>query len=115
MRLYAALFDFSRGDDVTVITPFFRYSNYAEAVVWWVIGAVVAVRCRRRGTFRGMRVLLAASLVAFGGSDVVEAHTGAWWNPWWLFVWKALCVLAFAIALFALKPRRAHATTDVRA
>jgi hypothetical protein len=23
----------------------------------------------------------------------VEARTGAWWEPWWLFVWKALCVV----------------------
>jgi hypothetical protein len=26
-------------------------------------------------------------------SDLVEARTGAWWKPWWLFVWKAACVL----------------------
>jgi hypothetical protein len=33
----------------------------------------------------------------FGGSDIVEVQSGAWWSPWWLFVWKASCVLSMAI------------------
>jgi hypothetical protein len=34
----------------------------------------------------------------FGVSDLVEAQTGAWWEPWWLFVMKAACVLVFVLA-----------------
>jgi hypothetical protein len=39
----------------------------------------------------------AAVLLAFGGSDVVETRTGAWWHPWWLLVWKGLCVVALVV------------------
>lgn len=42
---------------------------------------------------------LAIALVVFGFSDVVEARTGAWWRPWWLFVWKAVCVIALVATL----------------
>ncbi|HTD65354.1 MAG TPA: hypothetical protein VK846_02340, partial [Candidatus Limnocylindria bacterium] len=41
-------------------------------------------------------LVLALTLAVFGGSDLVEARTGAWWKPWWLFVWKALCVIGLA-------------------
>jgi hypothetical protein len=34
----------------------------------------------------------------FGISDLIESETGAWWEPWWLFVMKSLCVLGFLLA-----------------
>jgi hypothetical protein len=33
------------------------------------------------------------TMLVFGASDLVEMRTGAWWSPWWLFAWKAACVL----------------------
>ena len=36
---------------------------------------------------------LGVSLIAFGVSDIVEVQTGAWWRPWWLFAWKATCLV----------------------
>ena len=86
------------------LDPFFVYSNYAEAALLNAIGVafLVAAAVRRGVKLDGGRVrrrLLSAAVtfVAFGWSDVVEAHTGAWWRPWWLLVWKGLCVLALLI------------------
>jgi hypothetical protein len=53
---------------------------------------VYALRSEKR--FRPTLLLLAVTLAVFGASDLVESRTGAWWKPWWLFVWKAICVLA---------------------
>ena len=96
----------SGGDDVTVVTPLFRYSNYAEAVLWVAIGAYVVFRARRRkGRIAPLDWVLTVALFAFGGSDVVEVHTGAWWRPWWLLVWKGGCLLAVAAVLLTARSR----------
>ena len=96
----------SGGDDVTTISPLFRYSNYAEAVLWMAIGAYVIVRARRRGGIRPLHAVLAAALVLFGVSDLVETDTGAWWRPWWLLVWKGTCLLVFLIVFLVFRKQR---------
>ena len=66
-------------------------ANMAEAALWGIVAAgflVAAVRPR----LRMMKLAAGAAFLAFGASDVVEAHTGAWWRPWWLLAWKAACV-----------------------
>ncbi len=71
---------------------FFKDTNYAEAVLWFVMGLIVLLSgTRLKLSFRG-RLLGAVVLVLFGVSDIVEASTGAWWRPWWLLVWKGICV-----------------------
>lgn len=63
-------------------------------VVWW-IGCGVAVGAkslRAKPPYRKRGLLSAVTLILFGLSDVVELQTGAWWKPWWLLVWKALCI-----------------------
>ena len=90
-----------------VPTREFMLANYAEAALWATIGAVVIVRCARRGTLTGRNLMLAVTLFAFSGTDVVEARTGAWWQPWWLFTWKAACVAGFVVVLVhQLRTRR---------
>jgi hypothetical protein len=75
------------------VSDFFSNSNYAEAALWGVIGVVILLLgARWRISTRG-RVVMFVTLLAFGVSDVVEAHTGAWWEPWWLLVWKGICVM----------------------
>lgn len=69
--------------------------NYAEALLWFSIALVLAVRLRMR---RPWRWLLPCAFALFGVSDLIEAQTGAWWEPWWLFVMKAACVLVFVLA-----------------
>jgi hypothetical protein len=90
------------------ITDAFRYSNYAEAGLWTAIGlGFLAKSVRVQGRTRTPCLIAAVALLAFGVSDVVEAHSGAWWHPWWLLVWKGLCLLVFAALLsIYIKERR---------
>lgn len=66
----------------------------AFEVVWWIsCGVVVGTKSlRAKSPPRGRGLLSAVTLVLFGLSDVVELQTGAWWRPWWLLVWKGLCI-----------------------
>ncbi len=91
------------------MTPpdFFVIANYAEAALWIAIGLGFAIVALARPTARRRALLAAATLIAFGLSDIVETRTGAWWRPWWLFVWKAMCVAAL-LALAIDHFRRRH-------
>jgi hypothetical protein len=81
--------------------------NYIEVALWPAMGLILAVYgLRRRGGVRRDCLLASVVLVAFGASDWFEANTGnEWWHPWWLFLWKAACVLAL-LALVAVAWRR---------
>jgi hypothetical protein len=81
--------------------------NYVEVALWPAMGLILAVYgLRQRGGVRRDCLLAAVVLVAFGASDWFEANTGnEWWHPWWLFLWKAACVLAL-LALIAVAWRR---------
>jgi hypothetical protein len=89
--------------------------NYIEVALWPAMGLVLAVYgLRQRGGVRRDCLLAAVVLVAFGASDWFEANTGnEWWHPWWLFLWKAACVLAL-ITLVALAWRRRRTEESVR-
>ena len=70
-----------------------RDGNLIEAGVWFLLAVTLFVHTLRgERRLRGTLLLLVGTLAVFGGSDLVEARTGAWWKPWWLFVWKAACV-----------------------
>ena len=71
-----------------------RDGNLIEAGVWFFLAlALIAYTLRSPTRVRPTLWTLALTLAIFGGSDLVEARTGAWWKPWWLFVWKAACVI----------------------
>ncbi|GMU80367.1 MAG: hypothetical protein AMXMBFR47_02380 [Planctomycetota bacterium] len=74
--------------------PLFVWGNRAEGVLWTSMGLGILLWSRRRDA-RQRRLSAQAMivLILFGVSDFVEATTGAWWRPWWLFAWKAACVL----------------------
>lgn len=58
---------------------------------------------------RGRALVLGIGLVMFGISDFVEMASGAWWEPWWLLVWKGICVgvfILFFIHLYFERRRR---------
>jgi hypothetical protein len=77
-----------------------RDGNLIEALVWFAAAAAMLVKSRSETRpARNALLLLATATVGFGVSDLVEMRTSAWWKPWWLFVWKAACVLAM-LALF---------------
>ncbi len=70
-----------------------RDGNLIEAGMWVLLSLVLlGFAFSQPRPLRPTLWLLAVTMVVFGGSDLVEARTGAWWKPWWLFVWKALCV-----------------------
>jgi glycerol-3-phosphate acyltransferase PlsY len=90
------------------VSDFFRNSNYLEAGLWWALALVMLVTWIR--SRHSAAIVAAATLLAFGFSDVVEASTGAWWRPWWLLLWKALCVGVLLVLLIrhARGVRRHH-------
>jgi len=92
------------------ISAFFSDSNYAEACLWAAIGVGFGVASLRGlpGEVRTDAIIAFVTFVVFGGSDVVEAHTGAWWRPWWLFVWKAICVGVLLVLFIRYRIRRAR-------
>jgi hypothetical protein len=50
---------------------------------------------------------MAIILILFGISDFVEMVSGAWWQPWWLLVWKALCIgVGFILIILIYKTER---------
>lgn len=72
--------------------------NYLESGLWCLIGVGLLIRLVVDGIFsRYSKVLCVAAVTffVFGVSDVIEAHTGAWWRPWWLLFIKSGCVLSF--------------------
>lgn len=75
---------------------FYVLFNFIEAWYWIAVAALLA-----SGSFIGkaeFRQLYRAafiSIVLFGCSDFVEMKTGSWYKPWWLLVWKGMCILAF--------------------
>lgn len=81
MRFWLAAFD-----------PWFVRLNLIEACVWFVIGLGVLFYSNRKPT----DLILVIALIAFGVSDLVETKTGGWYKPWWMFLWKTICVLTFA-------------------
>lgn len=81
--------------------------NFWEGWFWIVLSvgtlATTITKQKRIGWFSvGLFVLL----VLFGLSDFVEMRTGAWYKPWWLFVWKAFCVVGFVLMWFAYRKRK---------
>ena len=66
------------------------YFNLVEGIFW--IGLGVWVLLTRRFIHKQLLYSLAITLIAFGISDFVETHTGAWWTPFWLLAWKAICI-----------------------
>jgi hypothetical protein len=78
-----------------VSPEFHAIFNEIEAGLWFVIALSLAIWLRMQ---RPWRWLLPLSFAVFGVSDLIEVQTGAWWEPWWLLVMKAACVLVFLLA-----------------
>jgi hypothetical protein len=89
------------------LDPTFVWSNYVESCLWAGMG--VAALVKRNSVWS---IFLSASLLAFGISDIFETRTGAWYKPWWMLVWKVLCVISiivFGVAVWRARNRvRSH-------
>jgi hypothetical protein len=89
------------------LDPTFALSNRIEAVFWIAIAmAMIIAAMRQSGAARIDCFIAAIAFALFGLSDLVETKTGAWWRPWWLFAWKAACVLALLVLFVRYLRRR---------
>jgi hypothetical protein len=91
-----------------------RTGNLIEAVFWMLFGPALVVAVRKQD--RSVKLLgLVACLISilFGISDLVEAQTGAWWRPWWLFLWKAVCLTALGVCIMAYRRIRSRPLASV--
>lgn len=71
--------------------------NLAECALWLCCGAVMLAKTvRANGKIRAIFVEISAAFALFAASDFIEAHTGAWWTPWWLLAWKVANALWLA-------------------
>ncbi|WP_094673898.1 hypothetical protein [Hydrocoleum sp. CS-953] len=90
-----------------ILETVYRKGNYIEAGIWFIFAGAFAISAiKNRDLVRLHRIVATFTFLLFGLSDIVEVQTGAWWHPWWLFVWKSLCVLSmFCLLIFYLKIR----------
>ena len=80
---------------IKLLENVYQYGNYIEAVIWGLFAGGFLIN--GKGTEKKSRrnsYIAAVVFFLFGLSDIVEVQTGAWWRPWWLFIWKASCVAA---------------------
>ena len=82
--------------------------NFWEGWFWIVLGVgVLVVAIFKQKRVRLFFVALFFLLVFFGLSDFVEMHTGAWYRPWWLLVWKSFCVIGM-VGMWLVYRKRPH-------
>ena len=101
----------------------FETINFIEAMLWSVIGLGLAAfwcavglglchaNAKGKTSVRTSSLMAAMTFALFGLSDIVEIQTGAWWRPWWLLVWKAVCVLVLLVLLIRYRRRGSGSTS----
>lgn len=75
--------------------------NFAEAGLWLITGLILLIKAftvERR--LRAVLLMLAAAFLVFSASDVIEAYTGAWWQPIGLLFMKASCLIVFVLGFW---------------
>ena len=78
-----------------VLEAIYKQGNYIEAGIWGVFAVGFCIAAfKETGKRRSHRLIAAITFLLFGLSDIVEVQTGAWWHPWWLFLWKGSCVFS---------------------
>ncbi len=74
--------------------------NIIEGVFWIVVALFFLVPTLRSGEKHRWFCLFGALVfIAFGLSDFYEVHTGAWWKPWQLLLWKAACIVGIVVTV----------------
>lgn len=72
-----------------------------------MIALLFLLRAANNRVFRVQLLAGAAAFALFGVSDILEAHTGAWWRPWWLLMMKGTCLAVFAwLMIFFIRQRK---------
>ncbi len=75
---------------------FGEIANRIEAGIWFVVALILLVRAlRSEQHLKRIIMILSGSFIVFGISDLIEAKSGAWWQPLWLLFLKAVCLILF--------------------
>lgn len=98
----------SPSQQAKILETVYIQGNYIEAVIWFIFAGAFAVSAiKNNRLIRLHRIIATLTFLLFGLSDIIEVKTGAWWHPWWLFVWKSLCVLSMlCLLILHLKMRK---------
>ncbi len=73
---------------------FGKIANRFEAGFWFVVALVLLIKAfQATGRLRRILLILSATFVVLGTSDLIEAQTGAWWRPLWLLFMKGGCLV----------------------
>ena len=72
--------------------------NGIEAAFWMLLAICAAATGHRTMGFTPPRQLaLIIILVGFGISDIWEIYSGAWWQPTYLLLLKATCLMGLTV------------------
>lgn len=85
--------------------------NFIEGFWWTALGGWIFLS-KNRLKKSPCKTSLGIVLILFGISDFVEMGTGAWWQPWWLLIWKGLCVTIGLILLILFFMKGDHNETE---
>lgn len=88
--------------------------NLFEVYLWSIMGVGFLASAIWKPANRWASIATGIMLILFGISDWIELSTGAWWKPWWLFVWKAVCVISL-VGLGIAAYRQQHAMAHPKA
>lgn len=87
-------------EQAQLLEGIYQKGNYIEAGIWGIFALGFGRNAwKTSGSVRQHRQMAAVTFFLFGLSDIIEVQTGAWWHPWWLFLWKSLCVISMVIVL----------------
>ncbi len=91
-------------EEISQMAETFNYTelfNCIEIVLWSVFGFTMLVKSRDSNPNQTHIFYLSSiAFFLFAISDYIEIQTGAWWNPWWLFVMEAACGITFLFCIF---------------
>jgi phosphotransferase system glucose/maltose/N-acetylglucosamine-specific IIC component len=72
--------------------------NFIEGIFWITVGVLVFIYSfKAKVLVHNIYYIGSVLLIVFVLSDFVEIHSGAWWRPWWLLIWKGVCLAGFAV------------------
>ena len=68
-----------------------EWFNLIESILWIGIGLGLYLSKKSFPIKQNKNIVITAILfLLFGVSDIIEIYSGAWWNSWWLLIWKIL-------------------------
>jgi len=63
--------------------------NIFEGFLWLGFSCIFFIPAMKRTEKNRLFCILGGLAFVFASlSEFYEAHTGAWWKPWWLILWK---------------------------